>query len=338
MILYVCKYSKVMASARYRGYGWAERLQKRGGGVKVICAQKTGFQSESFIVKVWFLLTLILRSAQAKTIVFQKYIPPVWVQKLLAQKHMIFDFDDRIYETHLLQNPKSRIHLFLHCVDRIIVSVRSMRDELVNALPELSTRITIIPTLIDVEQYRSLSSKVSENSKIRIGWIGSSQGLQYLSLVEASLSKLFVEFPDQIEFTVVCNQPYAPTDFSFPVKNVLWSLDQELNYFAEIDVSIMPLDSSDRARSKAGFKAIQSLAAGVPVVASNVGFNQEIIQPGKNGFLAQSPTEFYDYLRCFVVDKSLRDRMAQFACESATKYDYSAWEDLYVQQIFADKG
>jgi glycosyltransferase involved in cell wall biosynthesis len=326
-----------MASARYRGYGWAERLQKRGVAVKVIYAQKTGFQSESFIVKIWFLLTLIVLSMQAKTIVFQKYVPPVWVQKLLAQKRMIFDFDDRIYETHLLQNPNSRIHLFLHCVDRIIVSVRSMRDELVNALPELSTRITIIPTLIDVEQYRSLPFKVSEDSKIRIGWIGSSQGLQYLSLVEESLFKLFVEFPDQIELIVVCNQPYTPTNCKFPVKNVVWSLAEELDYFAEIDVSMMPLDSSDRARSKAGFKAIQSLAAGVPVVASNVGFNQEIIQPGKNGFLAQTAAQFYDYLRYFVVDKSLREQMSQSARESATKYDYSAWEDLYFQQISADK-
>lgn len=336
MILYVCKYSNIMASARYRGYGWGDRLYQKGYKVKVIYAQKTGFQSEHLIRKLFFLLWLIFWATQAEVIVFQKYVPLIILQKLFAHKRMIFDFDDRIYETHLLQNPKSRIHAFLQRVDRIIVSVPSLQQELTETLPELATKISAIPTLVDVNQYQTNRLEITESAKTRIGWIGSSQGLQYLRMIEKSLFQLSQEFQNQIEFIVICDQPYVPAQGEFPVKNITWTLGHELLYFTKIDISIMPLDQSDRARSKAGFKAIQSLAAGVPVVASAVGVNQDIIQPGENGFLAHQPEEFYEYLKCLTIDLTLRTKMAKFAPESVRKYDYSTWEDLYLQQLFTE--
>jgi glycosyltransferase involved in cell wall biosynthesis len=334
MILYVCKYSKIMASARYRGYGWGDRLRQKGHSVKVIYAQKTAFYSENWIRKLFFLLKLVFWAIRAEVIVFQKYVPLTIIQKLIARKRMIFDFDDRIYETELLQNSNSRIYSFLQQVDRIIVSVPSLQEELTNFLPELSTKVSIVPTLIHINEYQKNRSKTAELSKICIGWIGSSQGLRYLKLVEPSLFQLSQEFWHEIEFIVVCDQPYIPDRCEFLVKNITWSLEQELAYFDWIDISIMPLDQSDRARSKAGFKAIQSLAAGVPVVASAVGVNQDIIQPGKNGFLAHQPEEFYEHLKRLIVDKTLRSQMAEFAPESVRKYDYSAWDDVYLQQLF----
>jgi glycosyltransferase involved in cell wall biosynthesis len=75
-------------------------------------------------------------------------------------------------------------------------------------------------------------------------------------------------------------------------------------------VGVYPLTDDDWARGKCGFKAIQCMACGVPVVASAVGVNREIIDDGVNSFLAATPQEWVEKLGRLLGDASLRTRMA----------------------------
>ncbi|HLG23150.1 MAG TPA: glycosyltransferase family 4 protein [Candidatus Manganitrophaceae bacterium] len=342
MILYVCRYSKTMSSARYRGYGWADRLRTRGHSVKVIYVQR-GYQRDHFfnkLKKALFLLRLMALLARAKVVVFQKYAPPVFLLKFLRKKRVVFDFDDRIYDMQLLLDRMSRIRSILHASDRIVVSVDALKEELTDHFPYLASRVAVIPTLIDLARFSERPPEgrpAAPKSNLVIGWVGSSGGFSYLELIEEVLFKLLHEFREKLTFRVVSDRPFLPRRFDFPVQNVRWALERECEYFSEIDLSIMPLDDSERARSKAGFKAIQSLAAGLPVVASAIGFNKEIIRHGENGFLAENPAEFYTYLKRLATDDPLRRKMGRTARQSAWKFDYSAWEKLYLEQIFSEE-
>ena len=68
----------------------------------------------------------------------------------------------------------------------------------------------------------------------------------------------------------------------------------------------MPLPDTAYTRAKAGFKLLQYMAAGLPVVASPVGVNSELIERSGAGLLAASPAEWDDALRTLASDHELR--------------------------------
>ena len=90
-----------------------------------------------------------------------------------------------------------------------------------------------------------------------------------------------------------------------------WSLDGEVRLFNTCDVGVYPLADDEWSRGKCGFKAIEFMACGVPVVASAVGVNREIIQDGVNGFLASTDDEWVEKLGRLLVDRELRRRFGE---------------------------
>jgi len=73
----------------------------------------------------------------------------------------------------------------------------------------------------------------------------------------------------------------------------------------------MPLPDNPWARGKCGFKLIQYMACHLPVIASPVGVNTSIVEPGKNGYLASTPEEWINALTLLRNDKPLRLQMGR---------------------------
>jgi glycosyltransferase involved in cell wall biosynthesis len=92
------------------------------------------------------------------------------------------------------------------------------------------------------------------------------------------------------------------------------------------DIGIMPLFNGDWELGKCGYKIVQYMASGLPVVASPVGANLEIVDHGKSGFLASGDIEWIKYLTTLLVDRDLRARFGE-AGERKARSTY----DLRVQ-------
>lgn len=71
----------------------------------------------------------------------------------------------------------------------------------------------------------------------------------------------------------------------------------------------MPLSDTPCARGKCGYKLIQYMACGLPVIASPVGINADIVEDGVNGFLANTPNDWRYALTTLLRDPDLRARM-----------------------------
>jgi len=93
-----------------------------------------------------------------------------------------------------------------------------------------------------------------------------------------------------------------------------------------MDIGIMPLPDEPWARGKCGYKLIQYMACGLPVVASPVGVNSEIVQHGVNGFLAQTEEEWAEAIQTLAESDKLRARMGEEGRRIAhTQYSLETW-------------
>ena len=99
-VLFVTRYSRIMASARYRVYKYVESLAKDGFKTELIYRYASAFDSSGVIHKLCFFFKLILHSLSADIVFYQKFFPyKTWLMRLLRKvsKKIIYDFDDAMY-------------------------------------------------------------------------------------------------------------------------------------------------------------------------------------------------------------------------------------------------
>jgi len=168
-----------------------------------------------------------------------------------------------------------------------------------------ATRVEQLPTTVDLDRYQTAPE--SENTSYTIGWIGSPTTVGYLNLVQPALAE--VSRNDGAQLVVVGGHRELALS-GVPTVALPWSEESEVSDIQRFDVGIMPLRDSPWERGKCGYKLIQYMACGRPVVASPVGVNAQIVDHGVNGFLASTTDEWIsalDRLR----DAPLRQRMGR---------------------------
>jgi glycosyltransferase involved in cell wall biosynthesis len=243
--------------------------------------------------------------------------PPLVEQHLAGPGHppLVLDYDDAIFLPNVSE--ANRVISTLKMPQKVARTVaRSAHVIAGNAyLAEFARRynpaVTIIPTCVDTTRWvpdpRGPSHGRDASAPPVIGWIGSPTTGPYIRSLGAVLQRVAAERPVRLRISGVGGRfdlPGVDTD------NVEWALDREVELFNGCDVGVYPLADDDWARGKCGFKAIQFMACGVPVVASAVGVNREIIQDGVNGFLASTPDEWHCKLTRLLDDVALRRRFA----------------------------
>jgi len=99
-------------------------------------------------------------------------------------------------------------------------------------------------------------------------------------------------------------------------------------HLALADVAIYPLDDTLLNRTKCPVKLAELLAAGVPVVAEEVGQVREYVEPGRTGRLVPSghPVEFAAAILSLLSDPTTRSAVGQAAREHMA--DHFSWDHL----------
>jgi len=100
------------------------------------------------------------------------------------------------------------------------------------------------------------------------------------------------------------------------------------------DIGLMPLADDVWTRGKCGFKLLQCMAMGLPVVCTPVGMNTEIISDGEEGFWARSSDEWIEKLGLLIKDRNLQKSIGSKARKKViTKYSLSKTAPLFVRYL-----
>ncbi|WP_237469033.1 glycosyltransferase [Gluconobacter sphaericus] len=94
-------------------------------------------------------------------------------------------------------------------------------------------------------------------------------------------------------------------------------LEELQDEFARFDISIAPLETGNIfCEAKSEIKFFEAALSGVATIASPTGPFQRVIRHGETGFLADSPTDWYDALIELIDNPERRVRMARDAYHS----------------------
>lgn len=221
-------------------------------------------------------------------------------------KPIIFDFDDAIFLENF--NPANSFYRFLKFPSKIkhIIgmskAVIAANGFLKEYAEKFNKNVCVIPTCVDTEKFITLEKN---NSPLVIGWIGSPTTAPYLRIIYGVMQKLSRKY--DFIFKIVG----AGKDIDIPgvkIENRAWNLKKEIEDFQSLDIGIYPMPDNSWTRGKAGFKAIQYMSIGVPVVASPVGIVRKIIENDTNGFLADSEEEWIEKISRLIEDVELRKK------------------------------
>jgi len=325
-MLVLSPFPEEAAGTRFRITHYIPYLQSQGFDVRVDSFFTPAFfrllyRKRGYLQKVIIFAGLALRRLSAMPaardydliFIYREAFPigPPFVERYLSRGRaaIVLDFDDAIYlrnsseANRFVESLKfvQKVGTLVSLADRVIVG----NTFLAAYARAHNSAVTTIPTCVDTTRFVPRSVQRVSNPPV-VGWIGSPTTTPYL----AALGDVLRETGRRRPF--VLRVSGSSEQFALPgvdVRHEPWTLDREVELFNTCDIGVYPLTDDEWSRGKCGFKAIQFMACGVPVVASAVGVNRDIIEDGVNGFLASSPGEWVDKLERLLADPALRARL-----------------------------
>jgi len=330
-ILLLSRYSQLGASSRIRTYQYLPYLNAHGVDVTVVPFFGDNYLKGLYTDRNMSLRDILGSYVRRLSYIFSCYsydllwieyelLPwlPAWGEDLLRGLGIpyVVDYDDAIFHNYELHSSRivrymlgNKIDLVMRRAALVTVGNHYLAER---AWRAGAKQVEYLPTVVDLEKY--YVAPHAKNEVFRIGWIGSPTTAKYLYMVLPALkeickdnAKLILVGSGQIDFDGVSTEIRT------------WSEKSEVSDVQNFDVGIMPLHDEPWARGKCGYKIIQYMACGKPVVASPVGINRQIVEEGKDGFLATDTATWVRALNILRDNHGLREIMGQNGREKVEK-------------------
>jgi Glycosyltransferase len=322
-ILLLSRYGRLGASSRIRSYQFLPLLAERGIEVTVAPLLADNYLQRLYTTGkrrgVTETLRAYLRRSKeiARTRRFDllwvegEIFPwfPFWLEHSLTQgiPPYVVGYDDAIfYRYNLHSNPIVR-RIYAGKIEQVMRGARLViagNDYLADyAQVSGAQNVAYLPSVVDTDRYQPSLKK--NNSVFTIGWIGTPVTAPFVNGIAAAL--IAACDGGSAKTVLVGAGEAASKSLSAEVRP--WREDSEIPDIQSFDVGIMPLPDEPFERGKCGYKLIQYMACGLPVIASPVGVNSRIVEHGVNGFLATTHQEWVKAIRALKENPELRTRM-----------------------------
>lgn len=237
---------------------------------------------------------------------------PASFERLAARagKPIVYDFDDAFFLSYELSgNPIVRRLLggkfepMLAQSSAVFCGNRYIAD----FAGQFARNSVFLPTVVDTDEYRVAPTR--ETDDIVVGWIGSPSTWRYVEPCIPTLRRVADRFCVTMHAVGAgAKAASLSKDFS-RLRSIDWTHASEIADIQAMDIGIMPAINEPWALGKCGYKLIQYMACGLPVIASPVGAARDIVEHGVNGMLAETADEWESALGALIADAGLRSRM-----------------------------
>lgn len=345
-ILLLSKYSRLGASSRLRSLQYLAHLNDQGFDITQQCLFDDTYleklyagEGRSYLsiaaayLRRFFTLTTI---SKYDLVWIEKeifpYFPSIFEHALrIVGKHYVVDYDDAIFHNYNLSKKAivrkilgHKIDTVMRLADCVFVGNQYLRDYAEQAGAK---EIFVVPTVVDAHRYKMRSSKAKD--QLTIGWIGSPSTQQYLIDMKDILREVCLEHNAQL-LVVGATSAVAEAIQDVDVEIAAWTEKSEAALIQRMDIGIMPLKDGPWERGKCGYKLIQYMACCVPVLASPVGVNEDIVRDNRCGILATSQDEWSSALELLLSQQTTRVELG-LAGRRAVEKTYSL--DIQAKRI-----
>lgn len=338
-VLFVVPYPIEAPSSRYRVYQYLPYL--RAKGINPVVSRfidsseffqqlyrpgQTLYKAAYFTMQTLRRLLTLTQVRQYDAVFIQREALPVGpaVFEQIAARFgspIIYDFDDAIYLPRSssanrwaswLKQPQKTARI-IKSSHRVIAGNPVLYDY----ARRYNSNVTIVPSSIDTDAYTIRQAASNASKPVVIGWVGTGTNLQYIAKLAPVLKRVSENYNVQIQI--------VGGTIALPGVNAEcrpWTLENEVSDLQGFDIGIMPLPDDEWTRGKGGFKAIQYMGVGLPVVASPVGINASIIADGVSGYLAKTDQEWEQSLVQLIESPALRQQFG-LAGRTIVENEYS---------------
>lgn len=198
-------------------------------------------------------------------------------------------------------------------LDHLVAGNPYLADQFRRLRPDLP--VTVLPTVVEVNSYPQKIHKPSPS--LRLVWIGSSSTLPYLAGALPALEDAARIVPG-LKLTIIADR--ALSSSILPIEHVRWSQSTERTDLLRGDIGIAPTPGDPWTLGKCGFKIIQYMAAGLPVIASPIGANAQIVKEDQTGYLPPAYADWPRLIAQLARDSELRQKLGQAGRTSAQRH------------------
>jgi glycosyltransferase involved in cell wall biosynthesis len=324
-VLLLCRYGALGASSRVRMYQFLPALRTAGIDVtaapliddaRLTARYAAGrYPAGAMLGRYLDRLRRLLRRREFDLLWIEyELFPwlPAIVERLATRggPPYVVEYDDAVfhqYDSHanaVIRAILGRKHDRLMAAAAAVIAGNDYLAERAEAAG--ARRIVTLPSVVDTDVFTPADRGAGRPPVI--GWIGSPTTATYLGLIADVLAALTASGQARVRLVGVESATRA---WPFASDQRPWRLETEVADVQSFDIGIMPLPDDRWTRGKCGYKLVQYMACGKPVVASPVGANRDIVRHGVDGCLARSPTDWQTALAGLLGDAARRRAMGE---------------------------
>lgn len=251
-----------------------------------------------FLIALIYYFTMVIRSTffllcdyiiNPKCIIVSKTFCPrytplfmnILIKKVATNTNLYWDFDDNIFESKEISISQAKI--LEEYSKKIVVTNEFLKSKI---REKYQNKVVLLCTtdgdLQGFDFNGMLNSRIAEFKKeVKLIWVATSGNIIHLEKIIKTLdetAKVVKEKTNkQLVLTVVCNNRFEYNSNYIQIRNIVWSREVAKEEIYSSHIGIMPLILNEYSLGKGAFKLVQYISTGLPVIASKVGFNEEVV-------------------------------------------------------------